>query len=83
LFSVPLLFIIDSSISTGRSSVQGALEIAINKDIDPDNEIVWDKLSGKAPSWGACGAHRTAFKEFWQENIREGDSLKTLGRETA
>ena len=79
---MPLLLIIDSSISTGRSSVQGALQIAINNDIDPDSGIVWDKLSGTAPSYaGAREAHRTAFKEFWHENFRQGGRLENPHRD--
>jgi hypothetical protein len=37
---MPLLFLIDSNISTGGSSVQGALQIPIDKDIDPDSDIL-------------------------------------------
>jgi hypothetical protein len=74
---VSLLLLIDSSISTGRSSTQGALHISIDKDIDPDSEIVWDTLSGEALSHaGTGGAYRTAFKEFWQEHVKEEERPK-------
>ena len=61
----------------GRSSVQGALQIAINKDIDPDSGIIWDTLFGIAPLYVAASHY---FEGVWQENVWEGDRLKNPER---
>jgi hypothetical protein len=49
LYFVPLLFFKDSSISTCWYSVQGALQISINKDLEPDSYITWNTLFCTAP----------------------------------
>jgi hypothetical protein len=56
-------------------SVQGALQISINNFIEPGSDIIWDTLSCTARQIVKCRCMRTTFKEFWRENLKDGERL--------